>query len=136
MVTLGMLERAGLRKIATDCGFDVLEDGSEWVAAASTQAPLRAWLGLSPRGPVLGLSMQSVLAELGSGTAIGNGATGLPVAGWLEFADLGMLDRALLQAWHLSRALPNCARRPNFDHPCRLNIDQGWKPVSLEANCG
>jgi hypothetical protein len=107
MVTLGMLERAGLRKIATDCGFDVLEDGSEWVAAASTQAPLRAWLGLSPRGPVLGLSMQSVLAELGSGTAIGNGATGLPVAGWLEFADLGMLDRALLQAWHLSRALPN-----------------------------
>jgi len=29
-----------------------------------------------------------------------------------------------------------CARRPNFDHPCRLNIDQGWKPVSFEASCG
>ena len=29
-----------------------------------------------------------------------------------------------------------CARRPNFDHPCRLNIDQGWKPVSIEASCG
>ena len=29
-----------------------------------------------------------------------------------------------------------CARRPNFDHPCRLNIDQGWKPVSAEAGCG
>jgi methyl-accepting chemotaxis protein len=29
-----------------------------------------------------------------------------------------------------------CARRPNFDHPCRLNIDQGWKPVSNEAGCG
>ncbi len=25
---LGMLDRAGLRKIATDCGFDVLEDGA------------------------------------------------------------------------------------------------------------
>jgi hypothetical protein len=31
---------------------------------------------------------------------------------------------------------PECARRPNFDHPCRLNIDQGWKPVSIEASCG
>jgi hypothetical protein len=30
----------------------------------------------------------------------------------------------------------DCARRPNFDHPCRLNIDQGWKPVSIEACCG
>lgn len=29
-----------------------------------------------------------------------------------------------------------CARRPNFDHPRRLNIDQGWKPVSIEASCG
>jgi hypothetical protein len=33
-------------------------------------------------------------------------------------------------------AAPYCARRPNFDHPCRLNIDQGWKPVSCEAGCG
>jgi len=23
-----------------------------------------------------------------------------------------------------------CARRPNFDHPCRLNADQGWKAAS------
>jgi hypothetical protein len=29
-----------------------------------------------------------------------------------------------------------CARRPNFDPPCRLNFDQGWKPVSIEAGCG
>ena len=31
---------------------------------------------------------------------------------------------------------PSCARRPNFDHPCRLNIDQGWKHISSEACCG
>jgi hypothetical protein len=30
----------------------------------------------------------------------------------------------------------HCARRPNFDHPCRLNIDQGWKHISSEACCG
>ncbi len=29
-----------------------------------------------------------------------------------------------------------CARRPNFDHQCRLNIDQGWKHISSEACCG
>lgn len=29
-----------------------------------------------------------------------------------------------------------CARRPNFDHPCRLNMDQGWKPVSNESGPG
>jgi hypothetical protein len=53
--TLGMLDRAGLREIATDCGFDVLEDGPDWIGAASTQAPLRAWMGLSNEGPMLGL---------------------------------------------------------------------------------
>ena len=29
-----------------------------------------------------------------------------------------------------------CLRRPNFDHPYRLNIDQGWKPASCVAGCG
>lgn len=29
-----------------------------------------------------------------------------------------------------------CARRPNSDHPCRLNFDQGWKDVSSETCCG
>ena len=44
------------------------------------------------------------------------------------FAVETMLRIHYLQQW--------CARRPNFDHPCRLNIDQGWKPVSFEAGCG
>ena len=29
-----------------------------------------------------------------------------------------------------------CPRRPNFDHPCRLNIDQGWKAARRAAVCG
>jgi hypothetical protein len=29
-----------------------------------------------------------------------------------------------------------CPRRPNFDHPCRLNIDQGWKAARSAAVCG
>ncbi len=29
-----------------------------------------------------------------------------------------------------------CRRRPNFDHPCRLNLDQGWKAARSAAVCG
>lgn len=74
--TLGMLDRAGLRKISTDCGFDVLEDGAGWVEAASTQAPLRAWIGLSMEGPVLGLPISSVLTELPAMPIGGRGRSG------------------------------------------------------------
>ena len=30
----------------------------------------------------------------------------------------------------------DCPRRPNFDHPCRLNIDQEWKAARRAAFCG
>lgn len=105
--TLGMLDRAGLRKIATDCGFDVLEDGADWVGAASTHAPLRAWIGLSTNGPVLGLSMPAVLTELSAMPIAVPAGFDVSAAGWLQLADLGSLDRTMLRAWHLSRALPN-----------------------------
>lgn len=104
---LGMHDRAGLRKIATDCGFDVLEDGADWVGAASTHAPLRAWIGLSMDGPVLGLSMSSVLSELPATLMGAPVSETIPAAGWVQLTDLGALDRSLLRAWHLSRALPN-----------------------------
>lgn len=105
--TLGILERAGLRKIATDCGFDILEDGADWVEASSTQAPLRAWVGVSMDGPVLGLSMRSVLAELPGPRLAVPVAPQLPAAGWIQCDDHGALDRSLLRAWQLSRALPD-----------------------------
>lgn len=105
--TLGMLDRAGLRKIATDCGFDVLEDRAELFEAASTQAPLRAWIGLSTEGPVLGLSMASVLNELHVTPMAVPVSAPVHAAGWVQFNDWGSLDRALLHAWNLSRALPN-----------------------------
>ena len=34
------------------------------------------------------------------------------------------------------RSIQDCRGRPNFDHPCRLNIDQGWKAASSAAVCG
>lgn len=52
-------------------------------------------------GPVLGLSMLPVLTELPATPMAA------PAAGWIQLADLGSLDRTLLRAWRLSRALPN-----------------------------
>jgi hypothetical protein len=33
-------------------------------------------------------------------------------------------------------AARECWRRPNFDHPCRLNFDQGREAVEMTAICG
>jgi hypothetical protein len=30
----------------------------------------------------------------------------------------------------------DCRRRPNFDHPCRLNFDQRWKAFRGAVGCG
>ena len=34
------------------------------------------------------------------------------------------------------KAFLACRRRPNFDHPCRLNIDQGRRAATSAAVCG
>ena len=36
----------------------------------------------------------------------------------------------------IEKAVEYCWRRPNIDHPCRLNIDQGWKAVRCAVGCG
>jgi predicted restriction endonuclease len=58
-------------------------------------------------GPVLGLSMSSVLTEVAEAQMAVPVSAAIPSAGWIQLADLGSLDRTLLRAWHLSRALPN-----------------------------
>jgi putative restriction endonuclease len=105
--TLGLLERAELRKIAIDCGFDVVEDEFACVAAASTHAPLRVRLGRTTDGLVVGLSMLSVRGELGSGTDVALPPPAPQAACWLMFPDISALDVALMRAWRLSQTLPN-----------------------------
>jgi hypothetical protein len=51
--------------------------------------------------------MPSVLAELGSVPTASLDAPAPAAAGWLARSDLGMLDSTPMQAWRLSRALPN-----------------------------
>jgi putative restriction endonuclease len=104
---LGLLERGELRKAAIDCGFDIVQEEPAWVAAASTHAPLKVWLGRVPRGLVVGLSMAAVRAELHTGTEVAVAPPAPAVACWLVFDSVATLDAALMHAWELSRALPN-----------------------------
>ncbi|MCC7081031.1 MAG: MmgE/PrpD family protein [Burkholderiales bacterium] len=65
-----------------------------------------------------------------AGLAINSAASmiGMTHFGW---GSAHGLEAALLasEGW-------DCARRPNFDHPCRLNTDQGWKHASSATCCG
>ena len=68
-----------------------------------------------------------------------------PRAGFSNFIGAELVESARRRtvaraAWQAHQKIlsvdPACARRPNFDHPFRLNIDQGWKHISIEACCG
>jgi len=43
---------------------------------------------------------------------------------------LRVASGAVLFGWPLPLAERECPRRLNSDHPCRLNIDQGWKAAA------
>lgn len=98
-----------LEKAATDNGFDqVLEPEGDWLVVASTQCPLRVWLGAFGDAILLAaFSQQNVTRALGEyGTPMAapmpNGA-----AGGRTVPDVPALHRLLRRAFQLSKALPN-----------------------------
>ncbi|MBL8342393.1 MAG: hypothetical protein JNL30_13070, partial [Rubrivivax sp.] len=61
------------------------------------------------------------LNALGQPRAVGSG-----VASAVTFHPNGQLN-----GYTAGNGVPvQCRRRSNFDHPCRLNIDQGWKAAA------
>jgi putative restriction endonuclease len=98
-----------LEKAATDNGFDqVLEPEGNWLVVASTQCPLRVWLGAFGDAVLLAaFSQQNVARALGDyGTPV---AAPMPVgaAGGRTVPDVPALHRLLRRAFQLSKALPN-----------------------------
>lgn len=112
IVTMNLLQRTTLRKVARDAGFDVLEDLPEAVVCRSSHAPLvcGAWVSHTG-GLMVSLSMPNVVATIGVGheAAVSeNMPTGLPpMAAVFSIVDAPALEHFLNQAWNLSRALPN-----------------------------
>lgn len=98
-----------LEKTATDNGFDqTLGSEGDWLVFASTQCPLRVWLGAFS-GVVLlaAFSQQNVARALGEyGTLM---AAPMPggAAGGRTVPDVPALNRLLRRALQLSKALPN-----------------------------
>lgn len=98
-----------LEKAATDNGFDqVLEPEGDWLVVASTQCPLRVWLGACGDAVFLAaFSQQNVARALGDyGTPM---VASIPkgAAGGSTVRDVPALHRLLRRAFQLSKALPN-----------------------------
>lgn len=98
-----------LEKAATDNGFDrVLEFEGDWLVIASTQCPLRVWLGAFDDAVFLAaFSQQNVARALGDyGTPM---AASMPkgAAGGRTVPDVPALHQLLRRAFQLSKALPN-----------------------------
>lgn len=98
-----------LEKVAVDNGFDrdLPRDGS-WLAYASTQAPLRLWLGTFSDALLIAAFSQAnvarALAELGSVVV-----SPLPVGAVAgrSVTDIPTLHRLVRRAFQLSRTLPD-----------------------------
>jgi putative restriction endonuclease len=98
-----------LAKATTDNGFDLsLESDGDWLVFASTQCPLRVWLGAFGDAAFLAaFSQQNVARALGEyGTPM---AAPMPkgAAGGRTVPDVPALHRLLRRAFQLSKALPN-----------------------------
>lgn len=107
--SLPVLLASRLEKAATDNGFDlVCAPEGEWLLFASTQSPLRVWLGAFGDAVFLAaFSQQNVVASLGEyGTPM---VSPIPpgAAGGRVVPDLLAMHRLLRRALQLSRALPN-----------------------------
>ena len=109
MTALSHIVVTRLEKAAVDNGFDLmLTRGDTWLGFASTQSPLRIWLGSADAVPfAVGLSQQNVadgLTECGAPLSLQLPAGA--VAGRAT-VDVPILNRLLRRAFQLSKTLPN-----------------------------
>lgn len=107
--TLSPILVSRLEKAATDNGFDqVLDPEADWLVVASTQCPLRVWLGAFGDAVFLAaFSQQNVAHALGRyGTPM---VAPMPkgAVGGRTVPDVPALHRLLRRAFQLSKALPN-----------------------------
>lgn len=109
MQTLSPILVSRLEKAATDNGFDqVLPPEGDWLVLASTQCPLRVWLGVFGGAVFLAaFSQQNVARALGDyGTPM---TAPMPkgAVGGRTVPDVPALHRLLRRAFQLSKALPD-----------------------------
>jgi putative restriction endonuclease len=98
-----------LEKVATDNGFDQAPaPEGDWLVFASTQCPLRVWLGAFGDAVFLAaFSQQNVIRALGEHSTPMTAPMPKGAAGGRTVPDVPALHRLLRRAFQLSKALPN-----------------------------
>ena len=108
MVALSPILVSRLEKAATDNGFDQSLTSEEgWLAFASTQCPLRVWLGVRDGALLVAISQQNVDHALAEYGAPMTASMPKEAAGGRTVVDVPALHRLLRRAFQLSKALPN-----------------------------
>lgn len=107
--TLSPIVISRLEKTATDNGFDqTLASEGAWLVFASTQCPLRVWLGaFADAAFLVAFSQQNVARALGDYGKPMAGPMPKGAAGGRTMPDVPALNRLLRRAFQLSKALPN-----------------------------
>ncbi|MBZ4372328.1 HNH endonuclease [Corallococcus sp. AS-1-6] len=107
-MTLTLVQRSLLEKVAQDNGFDVPETAVDpWLSFASTQVPLRLWLGAMDDAWLVAFSQPAVAAELLPLTGETSAALPSGAAAAGRVADLMQLHRVVRRAYQLSGTLPD-----------------------------
>ncbi|MEQ2007487.1 MAG: HNH endonuclease [Limisphaerales bacterium] len=108
-MSLSAVITSRLAKAAADNGFDrELANSGDWLAFASTQCPLRIWLGATSGGAfAVALSQQNVALAIGEAGASTHEALPMGAVEARLVVDIPALHRLLRRAFQLSRSLPD-----------------------------
>lgn len=108
-MTIPVSTQTRLEKVAVDTGFDVRRGSAdEWMAFASSQAPLEVWLSASTEGHLFAaLSQAHVALALDEHSVATKMALPAGAAAARAVADFPSLHRLLRRAFQLSRSLPD-----------------------------
>lgn len=106
-MTLSLVHRSLLEKLAADNGFDVHgPQVGDWAEFSSTQVPLRVWMSSAEAGYRLAVSQQGVADELASLTQASGVELPPGAVAVREVAGLTPLYNAVRRAYQLSGTLP------------------------------
>ncbi|MBZ4418133.1 HNH endonuclease [Myxococcus sp. RHSTA-1-4] len=107
-MTLSLIQRSLLEKVAQDNGFDVPGASSDlWLSFSSTQVPLRLWLGAEGEVWLVAFSQLAVAVELLPLTGETSAALPSGAVAARQVADLMQLHRVVRRAYQLSGTLPD-----------------------------
>lgn len=107
-MSMSIVQRSLLEKVAQDNGFDVPGDATDvWLAFTSTQVPLKLWLGVVGERWCVAFSQPGVAADLAALSVDTNTPAPSGAVAARQVGDLTQLHRVVRRAYQLSATLPD-----------------------------